>query len=214
MCHINRCESYGHLTTAGNQTAVIYYTRTHKHGDSNIHCNRGQKNTVTQIRWTSMMGNTCREHRLSCEQIPAVCLSADTHPCTHKHIEAQRHIYTCCHTPPWLVAISPWYFLGNTFWGHDPPSRKETKMLEKRYKNKHRNRQARKHAHTQTEINIRAAVSLKCPAISIFVPRGTCQTPVVTGSKTVPLLSLARSFMTWVRARAVCRIYFHMQKGK
>lgn len=45
MCHINRCESYGHLTTAGTQTAVIYYThaRTHKCADMDIPCNRGQK---------------------------------------------------------------------------------------------------------------------------------------------------------------------------
>lgn len=87
-------------------------------------------------------------------------------------------------------------------------------MLAKIYKNKHTNRQANKHAHAQAEIDIRAAVSLKCPAVSIFVPQGTCQTPVVTGSKTVPLVSPARSFITLVRARAVCSIYFHMEKAK
>lgn len=45
-CHINRCESYGHLTTASNQTAVIYYTlqqactHTRTHTKQNAYCIR------------------------------------------------------------------------------------------------------------------------------------------------------------------------------
>lgn len=67
---------------------------------------------------------------------------------------------------------------------------------KKKKKQAHTNKQACTHAHTHTEIDMGAAVSLKRPAVSIFVPEGTCQTPVVTGSKTVPLRSPAVSFIT------------------
>lgn len=68
--------------------------------------------------------------------------------------------------------------------------------------------------HARTEVDTKAVVSLKRPAVSICVPEGTCQTPVVTCSETAPLHSLALSFITGVGARAVCRICFHMQKAK
>lgn len=89
MCHINRCESYGHLTTASNQTAVICYTHTqmHTHADTNIHCNRGQKNVwlLTYAVKTGSPANTSLQY---------------DYLQRHKHIEAQRHTYTHCQTPP------------------------------------------------------------------------------------------------------------------
>lgn len=137
--------------------------------------------------------------------------------CRHIFVHT-KHKHTLSVTP-WLVAISRWCFLGNTHWGSWSPIMKDTEMLaEKKKLTKNRHAQRDKHAHmlthTHTEIDMEAVVSLKRPAVSIFVPEGTCQTPVVTGSKTVPLRSPALSFITWVRARAVCRICFHMRKAR
>lgn len=73
--------------------------------------------------------------------------------------------------------------------GHALPSRKDTGEAGRKNNNK-KDRQAGMHTHG-TEINMVAAASLKLPAVSNFLPEGTCQTPSVTGSKTVPLRSNA-----------------------
>lgn len=68
-------------------------------------------------------------------------------------------------------------------------------MLAKK-KGTHKQTSMPTRSHTHTEIDTDAAVSLKRPAVSIFVPEGTCQTPVVTRSETVPPRSPALSFIT------------------
>lgn len=121
-----------------------------------------------------------------------VCLP--THTRLHTQMHRSTKIHMLSHLAPRLVVISPWYFLGNTLWSSRTPIKKRYKDVGKKIE-----KQAHSQTSTQTcshtsEIDI-SAVTLKCPAISISVPRGTCQTPVVTGSRTVPLLSPARSFM-------------------
>lgn len=132
---------------------------------------------------------------LSYKRVPTVCY-------LQRHILSHKRAHTNTHSVRYPLAGSPWYFRGNIV--HHPPSSKDTEMLARKWKKKKKkhaqtDRKACTHPHTPAEIDTGAAVSLKRPAVSIFVPEGTCQTPVVTGSKTVPLRSPALSFITWAR---------------
>lgn len=65
-----------------------------------------------------MMAKICSERAPSHR---TVCLSAET-------VRTNRH----CQSAPWLVAISPWCFLGSADWGSWSPIMKDTERGEKK----------------------------------------------------------------------------------
>lgn len=79
-----------------------------------------------------MMAKICSEHTPSPR---TVCLSAET-------VRTNTH----CQSAPWLVAISPWCFLGSTDWGSWSPIMKDTEGGKK--KQDHAKKQECTHAHT------------------------------------------------------------------
>lgn len=82
----------------------LLYTQTHTHKCAE-NCTEieGKKCTLTQMSWTKYAVIA-----LSSKYFPMACLSADIH-ITHR----STNTHTLSDTP-WLVAISPWCFLGTS----------------------------------------------------------------------------------------------------
>lgn len=82
----------------------LLYTQTHTHKCAeNCTAIEGKKCTLTQMSWTKYAVIA-----LSSKYFPMACLSADIH-ITHR----STNTHTLSDTP-WLVAISPWCFLGTS----------------------------------------------------------------------------------------------------
>ena len=117
------------------------------------------------------MANICNEHTVSY----SLFICTDTNMKKHKNTHVFRHPLASCDLS---LIFSQQYTLGF--------------MISHQERNRDAGIKKTRNRHTQTNKRVHmltywdrygAAVSLKQPAVSIFVPEETCQTPVVTGSQ-------------------------------